>query len=129
MVLYPTDRKLLAAMKKAQGNESRCVVMFTNPFCCGSDGWTHADVDAALASSDPVPIGIDKPSYDPALQSLVEKGLVRRNGGSPAYQVTHDGWCNRYLNRYELAKAVLTHFLFPCAVSFVTTLITLFLFV
>ncbi|MGI6721093.1 MAG: hypothetical protein ACOX4I_00830 [Anaerovoracaceae bacterium] len=123
MILCPNDRKLLAFLKRLQRTESGYVLLYTDNALSYVGGFYYDDVQKAAASYPRFFTKIPKTSFKPTLNSLIEKGLLRRSPVSGVYQVTHDGWNNYYLRRIEVLKLVVTHVAFPSLVAFVTTVI------
>lgn len=127
MYLPPTERKMLYYMKKAQKREGQFVAISDDSLTLAyTTGYYLSDVAKALASTEAIHLKMHEESAEAALEALIDKDLVERLS-SGACQVTHSGWFNRHIRCYEVVKAIITHFIFPAAVAFVTTMITLLL--
>ena len=120
-----SDLKVLRALKKAQRTE-KCYVCLSTP---GSDAhhmrkFGLEEAKRSVQEEPPVKISVSDDSLDPSLDALVEEGLIRKPSNFAIYQVTHAGWYHRQIRAKEIVHAVVTHFLFPAGVAFLTTLLT-----
>lgn len=127
-MLYPPDVKLLCALKEAQHEIQNFVVIdFDNRVAHMATGYYHTDVEVALSNDDHVPLPLSHAELAISIRWLIQNGLLQSFGTSPAYQVTYHGWYYKYVIWNERWRMALTHFLFPAAVAFVTTILTLLL--
>lgn len=128
MILYPPDIKLLKTLKDAQAIPTYYVVIDVESLqAFQATGYYHTDVQTAVRGGAGVPIRLSRADLEISLGYLVENGYVSKPASAPVYQVMRPGWYSRYVRRSEMLRLILTHILFPSAVAFITTLITLLL--
>lgn len=126
-MLYSYDVKILSALKKAQQSESDYVFLdLDTSRCWHCSGYYMSDVESAIRHDPDSHFKVRRGSEKPSLDHLIEQGCVARTAGS-VYQVTHHGWFNRSVRAKEVLKLIVTHVVFPSAVAFITTLITLWI--
>lgn len=125
-MLFPPDIRLLKTLKKVQGLPTYYVAINTaTKQAYMITGCTLADVTNAFNASEGVPIKLSDAELAISLDYLKDQGCIIKPANAPVYQVTHSGWYNGYVRRKEALSLVLTHVLFPSAVAFITTIITL----
>ena len=86
-------------------------------------GFDSQNVERSKKIEPGIKVRMEPSSFDACVNSLVESGMIRRFGSSPAGQVTHDGWNQREVTRREKREFMMTHALFPSFVSLATTAI------
>lgn len=126
MYIYPDDRKVLKQMIKAQETQSCCVILDTDNCFHHCSNAEYGFENEALANRT-FSTQLSPTVFDNALKHLQKEGYIKHLGFSPYYQVTYDGWNVMSVQKHDIIMLIVTHFLFPSAVAFITTLITLFL--
>lgn len=128
MYLTFNETRILSALKKAQSSLNSYVLVDLDgqkAYCCSE--CSHTAANAALEKEAGIKIKASSAEIEAALSFFREEGFLKRPAFARIYQVTYDGWRNRSLRRHEILTTVVTHFLFPSLVAFVTTIVTLFM--
>ena len=118
------DISLLAALKRAQGDEAHYVAIH-NMQAYHLDGFSIKEAYDAIAAHKGVRIRGREASLEPALDNLEEHSLIRAIADQGLYQVTHSGWYYREIKAKEVTHILITGVLLPFIVSIITTLITI----
>lgn len=128
MFMYKYDKRVLKHCKSVQKSIDKYVLICTeNATLQHCDGPYTTDTDKASLTEPVFKLGIPAIYCEPALKHLIETGCIKRMHAGDVYQVTYTGWFSRELRRSELANKIMTHFLFPSLVAFITTILTLLL--
>ncbi len=121
-MMYRSDLKVLSVCKKMQIIEGDYFMVCENNEIRHCTGFGIDAVNRALKSEPGRKVKMEPSSFDACLGSLVESGMIKSFGTSPAKQVTHKGWNQREIIRRERREYIMTHALFPGIVSILTTL-------
>lgn len=123
MILYPTDRKLLRTLRRAQTNETSYLYISPDYTFC---------VPLELPEPELIPDALDGPHYkfhlEPpqvqgALYSLESNSCIYHPSGQYVH-VTSYGWRWKYLSNQNMKLLLLQSVLSPIIVSVATTILT-----